>query len=587
MKLAGRSHFSRNWKKLTGDKKNFGKCAGLQNLISRGSNPGQGSSQLKNEYRSICFRESRNRKHVAERCHSESVTCFRRDFKQPVSGRQIRWRKEVSDKPEKSKFVYTIPAFQSGWLPSNKRSLVGGGLHVQDRSSRCILYNTDNSKVQEIPQVQMGGNPVRVSLSLLRTRPSTSEIYKINEGPYCSTAAPKHLPKNIPGRHADNGQVSTGIDLSSRHCDLPSAESRICTEFKEVSSGTISENRIFGNGYRLSKDGNLIASGEVCKTNATKQASSREQRDYYHEPNKVNRETRINCPSNTASTTSSSILAAFGTEGSHHYTRAEGSAFSHIDFYKIQNSSEDACPDGQQSSLELPGKDGGTRKKDLLGLSKQIWDYLQSKKITITAMYLPGHLNKTGDWECRNFQDKSDWKLSQEVLAKICQKLGTPSIDIFASRMSHQLPVYMAWKPDPGSQESNAMYQPWSKMFPHAFPPFSLIPRVLSRLRKEGIIVILVAPTWQSQAWYSVLLSMYQQSTFIATSERPTSGHIRKNSSFSSKPNSKTDGLVGFWKSLALKGISYKACKTYIRFQKRKFNLFLRIGVAPVGCLVW
>ena len=58
-------------------------------------------------------------------------------------------------------------------------------------------------------------------LPLLRTRPSTSDIYKINEGPYFCTAAPKHLPNNIPGRRADNGHVSTGIDLSSRHCDLP------------------------------------------------------------------------------------------------------------------------------------------------------------------------------------------------------------------------------------------------------------------------------------------------------------------------------------------------------------------------------
>ena len=61
--------------------KNFGNCAGLQNPISHGSNPGQGSSQSKNEYRSIHFSESRNRKHVAERCHSESATCFRRVFK--------------------------------------------------------------------------------------------------------------------------------------------------------------------------------------------------------------------------------------------------------------------------------------------------------------------------------------------------------------------------------------------------------------------------------------------------------------------------------------------------------------------------
>ena len=50
----------------------------------------------------------------------------------------------------------------------------------------------------------------------------------------------------------------------------------------------------------------------------------------------------------------------------------------------------------------------GTHNKDLLGLSKQIWDYLQSKKITITAEYLPCHLNATADWKSRNFQDKSE-----------------------------------------------------------------------------------------------------------------------------------------------------------------------------------
>ena len=89
---------------------------------------------------------------------------------------------------------------------------------------------------------------------------------------------------NIPGQHADNGQVSARNDLSLRHFNLPPAESRICTEFKEVGSGTISEDRIFGNSYRLNKDGNFNASGEACKTNVTMQASSREHRDYQRLP---------------------------------------------------------------------------------------------------------------------------------------------------------------------------------------------------------------------------------------------------------------------------------------------------------------
>ena len=161
----------------------------------------------------------------------------------------------------------------------------------------------------------MGGNNVPVYLPLLWTRPSTSDIYKINETPYFSTVAPKYSPNNIPGRHVDNGQVSTGIDLSSRHCDLPPAESGICTEFKKVSSGTISKNRIFGNVFRFNEDGNHIASREACKTNATMQTSSRVQRDYHHGFNKVNRETRINCPSNTACTTPSSVIPTFANPG--------------------------------------------------------------------------------------------------------------------------------------------------------------------------------------------------------------------------------------------------------------------------------
>ena len=134
-KLAGRSkHFLKNWKKLTGDKKILEIVQDYK--IPFHMDPIQVRvPQSKSEYRSIHFSESKNRKHVAERCFSERATCFRRVFTQSVSRRQIRWRKEASDKPEKPKFVYTIPAFQNGGPPSNERSLARGGLNVQDRSS--------------------------------------------------------------------------------------------------------------------------------------------------------------------------------------------------------------------------------------------------------------------------------------------------------------------------------------------------------------------------------------------------------------------------------------------------------------------
>ena len=316
------------------------------------------------------------------------------------------------------------------------------------------------------------------------------------------------------------------------------------------------------------------------------QTISREQRDCHHGLNKVNRETGINSPSNTACTTSSSTLATFANPGIKTFKTlscqstfrqgCKGRIFlvdrkfkalqwkvpyfasnrllhinrcinqrvvghmstdinmsqeeqkAHINilelkavhlailtFTKFQIVQTIHVQMDNKIALSYLVKMGGTHNKDLLVLSIQIWNYLQSKKITITAKYLPGHLNVTGDWESRNFQDKSDWKLSPEVFAKICQKLGTPSIDLFAFRMCHQHLVYMAWKRDPGSQATNAMYQPWTKMFPYAFPPFSLITRVLLKVRKEGNTMILVAPTWQSQAWYSVLLSMCIHNPFL------------------------------------------------------------------------
>ena len=46
-------------------------------------------------------------------------------------------------------------------------------------------------------------------------------------------------------------------------------------------------------------------------------------------------------------------------------------------------------------------------------------------------------------------------------------------MDLFASRLSAQLPRYIAWKLDPCSQETDAMQQIWSNQYLYAFTPLS------------------------------------------------------------------------------------------------------------------
>ena len=44
------------------------------------------------------------------------------------------------------------------------------------------------------------------------------------------------------------------------------------------------------------------------------------------------------------------------------------------------------------------------------------------------------------------------------------------------------------------------MQEDWSKKVMHAFPLFSLIPRMLKKVQMDQVkIMILIAPTWQEQ----------------------------------------------------------------------------------------
>ena len=144
-------------------------------------------------------------------------------------------------------------------------------------------------------------------------------------------------------------------------------------------------------------------------------------------------------------------------------------------------------------------KMGGTKSQELLRVLKEIWDYLLKHQIIITAEYLPGCLNHQAGWESRNQKDSAEWKLCLQVFQKICHKVVQPGIDLFASRLSNQLPAYYSWKPDPNSLVFDAFQQIWSHKHLYAFSPFSLVHRVLRKVELEKVpSLILIAPNWQS-----------------------------------------------------------------------------------------
>ena len=147
---------------------------------------------------------------------------------------------------------------------------------------------------------------------------------------------------------------------------------------------------------------------------------------------------------------------------------------------------------------------GGTRSPQLLKMSKAIWNYLLSHQITITAEYLPNRLNVRADWECvQECNRLIRVETSSESLSENNQTLRNPNSRSFCLQtVSPTSPIH----------GMDARSKQFRNSFGFAFPPFSLIGRVISKVFRENAeAMILVTPTWQTQPWYTLLLRMSMQ----------------------------------------------------------------------------
>ena len=115
------------------------------------------------------------------------------------------------------------------------------------------------------------------------------------------------------------------------------------------------------------------------------------------------------------------------------------------------------------------------------------------------------------------------------MLSDIFSLFGKPDLDLFASRLNHQLTCYVSWIPDPNAVGVDAFTLDWGIQYNHVFPPFSLIPQVLQKVEEDQAEVILVAPHWPTQSWFPKLTRLLVQFPVLLPS-RPNIVHLPFNS---------------------------------------------------------
>ena len=152
-------------------------------------------------------------------------------------------------------------------------------------------------------------------------------------------------------------------------------------------------------------------------------------------------------------------------------------------------------------------KQGGTHSPNLCVEVWKILNWCLEQDIVIRVRHIPGKFNILADHLSRLDKPiKTEWALDQTVANSVFQMLNFPNVDLFATRFNHRLPLYVSPVQDDKALAIDALSMDWNRLHAYAFPPFILIPAVLEKIRQHQCRIVLIAPFWPQQQWFSELL---------------------------------------------------------------------------------
>ena len=111
------------------------------------------------------------------------------------------------------------------------------------------------------------------------------------------------------------------------------------------------------------------------------------------------------------------------------------------------------------SALIYINKKRGVQSRPLTTLAKECWGWCMERAIVLSAEHLPGCLNIIADEQSRHMRDRWDWKLHPGFFQRIVKTFGMIEVDLFASRLTYQVPGFFSWKPDPQAEQQMPSYK--------------------------------------------------------------------------------------------------------------------------------
>ena len=157
-------------------------------------------------------------------------------------------------------------------------------------------------------------------------------------------------------------------------------------------------------------------------------------------------------------------------------------------------------------------KQGGAHSFTLSKRVEAMLLWCQDRRILLSAKYVSGKLNILADALSRAHMIlPTEWTVVHRVLEPIWVAWFKPQIDLFATRFSRRLPLFVSPVPDPQAWAVDALSLPWTNLLGYAFPLFPILGKVIRKASIERATLILVAPKWEGQPWYPDLLDLVHE----------------------------------------------------------------------------
>ena len=490
-----------------------------------------------------------------------------RFLQSPFSGAKEIWGPKTSNRLVGSQFFPSHPNFQNGDCRVYSGNPQTGPMGYIHRPLGRIFPYTNGQLHPQIPTIPGTGFMLPIRSSSVWPSPSTSRFHEGGQGNQTNCTVYGNTAVPVYRRLVEPGRIFRAIVSEDRASPKTHPSSRVDSERREVGNHTYSDLSVSGLCFRPTKGSCLPTKAKVFKSGEGHSSSLRMPGDnsktshvytgshgMYGEVGSTGSSTHATCSSGTQTSvetervtlsksedndlsrpTSSSGLVVFTDAspegwGAHMgqftaqglWTPLESQLHSNLREFKAVILSLKALMPNFPSHKVIEvasdnstvvwyiNKQGGTRSPELIALTWRLLSWCQARQIVLSARHIPGVLNVIADTLSRKYQVlHTEWSLSQEVFHMICRHFFTPLKDLFATSYNCKLPLYVSPVADAQAIEVDAMHMDWNNKSMYAFPPTTLVPRVVDKLlQSRNVEMLLVAPFWETKVHCLHLMQM-------------------------------------------------------------------------------